>query len=98
MYLAIYSKQPTEVSDYDIDYADFLRDGETVSGAAATTSVIGDTVASSLLVDSVTASASAVRVRLSGGTDGRRYKVTATTTTSSGRIDEADFMVRVDEV
>lgn len=48
--------------------------------------------------DSVTASASAVRVRLSGGTDGRRYKVTATTTTSSGRIDEADFMVRVDEV
>jgi hypothetical protein len=98
MILAYYDKQPGEICDYDVDFAEFLRDGESTSSATAATAIIGDTAASDLLVDSTTVSPAAVRVRLSGGTDGRRYKCTVTTTTSSGRVDQSEFVVRVAEV
>lgn len=98
MILAYYIKQPAEVSDYDLDFSGWLRDGETLDSATAVTEVLGDTIASDLTVDSVTVAETAARVRLSAGTDGRRYKATVSTTTSSGRIDESEFVVSVNEI
>jgi hypothetical protein len=98
MILAYYEKQPAEISDYEIDFSAFLRLDETVDDATATVSIVGSAAPAELEIDSISISLAGVRVRLSGGVAGTRYKVTASTTTSSGRLDESEFIVRVVEV
>ena len=95
MILGKYTKQPNEVSDYDIDFGVWLRSGETaVSASAVATCTTGaDT---SLVVASVSViDSNSVRVRLTGGADAQTYKVTVTTTTDAGRVDESEFVVKV---
>ena len=96
MILGKYIKQPAEVSDYDISHADWLRADETLSTATATVTCLTSTD-SSLVVGSATISAQLVRVRLSGGLAGEEYKVTALVTSSSGRVAESEFKVKVKE-
>ena len=101
MILAKYEKQPAEVKDYDIDYAEWLGPvGDTV--ATATTTVACDTEpAPTLLVDSVETSDTLVKLWVSGGTAGARYKVTVlmTTTGFAGktRTDESELVFTVKE-
>lgn len=96
MILGKYTKQPAEVSDYDIDFVGWLRSGETLTSSTATVACqTGND--SSLLVSSVTISSTIVRVRLSGGLAANEYKVTTRTTSSSGRVDESEFIVKVKE-
>lgn len=98
MILGRYTKQPTEVEDYDIDFSDWLRAGETLATSTATVvcqSTPGD---SALASSGVTIASSSVRVRLTGGTAGETYKVTVSTTsggTGAGRLDESEFIVKV---
>lgn len=97
MILGKYIKQPSEVSDYDIDFAQWARFGETLLTSGATAICTTDATDTALVVVSVTVSSSALRIRLSGGTAGQSYQVTALTETSSGRIDESEFIVLVKE-
>lgn len=101
MILAKYEKQPAEVKDYDIDYAEWLGPvGDTV--ATATTTVTCDTEpVPTLLVDSVETSDTLVKLWVSGGTAGARYKITVrmTTTGAAGktRKDESELVFTVKE-
>ncbi len=96
MILGRYTKQPSEVSDYDIDFTDWLRSDETLASATATVACLTSTDAS-LSMEGETLTAKIVRVRLSGGLAGEDYKVTVQTTSSSGRLDESEFKVKVRE-
>lgn len=90
-------KQPNEIRDYDIETVDFLRQGETVVSTAPAVACLSTPADSSLAVSGVTISTGLLRVRCTGGTNLKDYKVTISFTTSSGRIHEYDFIVKVRE-
>jgi hypothetical protein len=86
----LFQKQPADQLDYDLDFSEWLTGTDTITGAVATSSVPAE-----LVVLSVAVSDQAAKVWVSGGIDGTTYKVTATITTSEGRIKENEFKIRV---
>lgn len=94
MILQRYTKQPSDVTDYDIDYSDWLRDAETLQSVTPTVACITSDDAS-VTVAGTTSSTTAVRIRLSGGASGNTYKTTVRVTTSAGRVDDSEFLVVV---
>lgn len=99
-----FQKQPSEVVDYDIDMTEWFavaNDGDYISRiesiAVSPTGelVVGsDYTPQSVLLGSP---AKKAKVWLSGGVDGGEYKVTVLLRTNIGRIEEVDFIVRVEE-
>lgn len=94
MLLGIQQKQPADILDYDVDFSNWLPQGDTVTSATATASTIAGDLAP-LTVNSVQVSSTVVKVWLSGGTDGNTYTVTVRATTVGGRMKEEDFRMRV---
>lgn len=91
MTLARFIKQPADMQDYDIDFSEWLA-GFADTGISHVVEVeAGITLVANSLVAGV------VKVWLSGGSDGSIYKVTATLTTTGGRIKQAEITVRVKE-
>jgi len=86
--------QPAESLDYDLDYTDWLTDGDNVQSATAAISPADDT----LTATGVYVNDPRVKVWLAGGTSGQTYKVTVTATTADGRIKQDEFRVRVKEI
>ena len=82
-------KQPADVLDYDVEYGDWLPDGDALSQATA----LADST--DLSINSVQVIGTMVKVWISGGIDGAQYKVTVTATTNDGRVKEANFTIRV---
>lgn len=89
MILGTFEKQPADVKDYDIDYSQWLSSGDAIQQAVSTVDVIGLTVVSTF-TDSTR-----VKVWLSGGTSGGKYKVTVTVTTTDGRVLQHEFVIKV---
>lgn len=89
--LATFTKQPSEVQDYDIDFAPYLTSQNDLAESFTYTTDPGITVVGSTLVNSK------VKLFLSGGLDGTTYKVTVLLTTVTGRKKEADIRIRVRE-
>lgn len=87
--LGTYTKQPAEVETYSIDYTDDLIEEDTVASAIVAVSPAG------LTIDSSTTNSPRVKVGLSGGTVGVRYKTTVTTTTAHGRVLQDEFIVKI---
>lgn len=88
------TKQPSEVLDYDVDFSEWLPDDDSIATASAVR-----TPATSLAIDSTSVFDSTwVKVWLSAGTTGVKYKVTVTVVTDDGRTKEAEFYVNVKEV
>lgn len=95
MILAKYEKQPAEVKDYDIDYAEWLGPvGDTV---ASTTAIVTSATeaAPTLEIDYIMESSTTVKLWISGGTGGVSYKVTVQMTTAGGRLDESELVFKV---
>lgn len=90
--LGTFTKQPSEVLDYDVDFTDWLPTDDIVETAAVTADA-------GLTVDSheVISAGTAVKVWLSGGTAGTTYKVQVTANSNAGRVKEAEFKIRVKE-
>lgn len=88
--LGTLTKQPGERLDYDVNFEDWLTDDDTVASAGAVVSPTGE-----LAIDDVLISNPIVKLWLSGGEDGKTYKITLTATTAFGRIKEAEFRIRV---
>lgn len=90
--LGRFYKQPNEKLDYTVDYSDWFANR---SDTAASHSVI---VPTGITKESDSRAGNLVRVVLSGGTNGEKYKITVLMTTSAGLIKEADFVVFVKEI
>lgn len=88
MNIGTHIKQPVEVKDYDIDYSEWMASGDEIESAVVQVSPSG-------LVLDVFTSPTRVKVWCSGGVDGTKYKVTATATTTDGRVKQDEFTIRV---
>jgi len=96
MILERFAKQPSEVKDYDIDYAAWLAtSADIVIGATATVSCLTDPADTALSIDSIQATSPVVKLWISGGTDRARYKVTVQVQTVGGRLDESELLFTV---
>ena len=90
--IGAYTKQPGDTLDYDIDYTQWLPAGDEVIAASAASSPSGLT-----LVSVSEGVPDIVKVWVSGGTSGVRYKITITTTTKGSRVKEDEFLLTVKE-
>lgn len=96
MILAKYIKQPSEVKDYDIDYGPWLTTpSDTLDDVTAAVVCLTDPQDTGLVVDAIQNTSTRAKFWLSGGTAGRRYKLTATATTVGGRLDESELVFTI---
>jgi hypothetical protein len=91
-------KDPEDVLDYDLDYANpvdrWLSEGDTLNSATATLDV-DDT--SNLVIDSVGFTDTMVKLWLSGGDDGETALIHVLVTTVGLRTKEVDVRIRIRE-
>lgn len=100
MIIGKFNKQPAETLDYDIDFTEFLNDGDTLATTGnppvpSPLSVTIDNAGMTLGPTFVVGDGKIIKQWLSGGTDGVRYKVTVTATSNAGRVKQVEFVVRV---
>lgn len=93
-----FTKQPSEVQDYDIDFAPYLASMQNDELVGTQQSVsVAVSPAGELQADYFEISGSVIKVWLSGGVHGANYKVTTRAHTSGGRTKEHDILIRVRE-
>lgn len=95
-----FSKQPSEVQDYDIDFSPWLTGlSDTISSFVATSEPVTAEGESGIppAIDTSAQAGSRIKVWMSGGTDGSASKVTVRVTTAGGRVKEDEIIVRVKE-
>ena len=104
MIIVKHTKQPIEVKDYVIDFSQWLTaTGDVLDNCEVTilcTSRTDDPMETTLAVKQVLLNTllGHVSVWLEKGTDGEKYKVTATVATTGGRVDQSEFTIKVKEV
>lgn len=87
-----FNKQPADVLDYTVDLTNWMVSGDTVTSTNASITPSGPSI-------EVTQGASSQpKIWVSGGTNGKQYKVTTTIVTNGGRTKEIDFNVLVTEI
>lgn len=84
-------KRPDDQLDYDVEFSDWLSDGDTITGATAIADPDGVTI------ESVQVFGSLVKVWIAGGTAGASHKINVTASTAQGRVKEVTFNLRVVE-
>lgn len=93
-----HEKQPADVKDYSVDYADWLGEisgGDTLLDSSATVVCTTTPANTSLVVNRVDVGPKSLSVWLSGGTANQDYKVTIVTKTTGGRTDETELVIKV---
>ena len=99
MILSRYTKQPVEVKDYDIDYSEWLAPvADDLDAVTTSVECLNDPNDTSLQVDRAPFTATTVKLWISGGTHGARYKVTVTVTTTYERVDQSELIFTVKEI
>lgn len=89
--LAKFEKQPADVQDFDVDYSEWLTGlSDTILSGSATAEA-------GITLDKHEIVSGAVKVWLSGGTNGIAYKITTTVITVGGRTKQAEIIVKVKE-
>lgn len=99
MILGRFVKQPAERETYAIEYADDLATGDTIladpppviqielQGTALDTSP--------LRIDALDVTGTRVTMWISSGTVRQAYKITVTVTTTSGRVLQDEFIIKI---
>lgn len=93
MILGKFEKQPGEVLDYAADLTQWLPEGDFAVSVVATADV-GITIDSTVIADG----GQSIRVWLSGGSTGQKYKIQVRFVTDQARTKEYEFVVKVKEV
>lgn len=88
--IATFDKKEGDVLDYEIDFARWLPDGDTIVSASASIDTEGTAE-----IDSTEYSETQVQVWVSGGTAGESATVTVTATTDQGRTKSECFRLRI---
>ena len=95
MILERYEKQPAELKDYDIDYAEWLAPVSDTLNTVIATVTSADEDTPTLTCNTVFVSPTSAKFWVAGGTDGVKYKLTATATTVGGRVDQSELVFTV---
>jgi len=89
MILGTFIKQPVDITDYDVEYQEWLPTGDTLSTTQVT--MVPDTIT----LQAVHVINPRVNIWLEGGEVGTTYKFTVTTTTTQGRVRQDEFRVKI---
>jgi len=100
MLLGKFQKQPAETLDFDIDFSEFLSDGDSLqtTGNPAVPDpldVVVSPTGSLTLGPTLVRDGLIIKQWVSGGTDGQKYKITITARSNAGRVKQVEFSVRV---
>lgn len=99
MIIGKFEKQPAETLDYDIDFSEFLADGDTLvaTGEPPIPSPLNVVVspAGLSLGPTVVVDQKIIKQWVSGGTNGVKYKITITATSNAGRVKQVEFVIKV---
>lgn len=87
----VVTKDPNDTLDYEVDFARWLPEADTVAGA---TVLIEGTVTEAQPVD---LTATMVRVWLQGGAAGETATITVRATTAGARVKDFTFKLRIKE-
>lgn len=87
--IARYTPQPNDNLDYDVRYDDFLSEGDSLAYGQVTVSPAGLTVNPPLVVGTT------LKLWITGGTPGVKYKVTLRAFTTQGREKEDELIFKV---
>lgn len=92
--LGSFVMQPADEWDFDVRYDKWLPASDTVSDQVMPTVAV---TPAGLVVDTITRDFDNKKIKmwLSGGTDGERYKVEVTTRSKEGRVRQDEFYVTV---
>lgn len=92
--LGKFNKQPAEVLDYEFDFSEWLADrADTIVSQTVVSAPL--TTGAAMPVSNIVQNSGVVRFFLSGGTDGVKYKVTCTITTTGGRTKQSEITITV---
>jgi hypothetical protein len=99
-----YDQQPNDVKNYVLDYSEWLATNETLTSVVYAVDILNEqtgdvgeptlVVTNTSLVNGNTSS----KYYVSGGLDGRDYKVTATATTNDSQTLETEIEFRIREI
>ena len=92
------SKQPNEVLDWDVSFAEWMRPGDEIDTVHVDIRLLAGPDTDLLTVDQVQNTSHMSKVWLHGGADGARYRVQLRVDTILGRVKEAEFDISVKEV
>ena len=93
------SKQPNEVLDYDIDCSEWLAPGDYLDILTpAVVSVTPTGSVGNLTVSSSSMTTTVLKLWLTSGVAGTKYKVQARVSTTGGRVKEFEMYVKVKEL
>lgn len=96
MILETYEKQPAEIKDYDIDYSEWLASpADTISDATATVVCLSTDGDTALAINGVDITTKTVKLWISGGTSGEKYKITINVMTNGGRLDQSELIFKI---
>lgn len=93
--LGSFVKQPNDIQDFDVDFAEYLAGFDPVDTLVGSPTVTAD--AGVTLSPPASRNGSVVKVWVAGGTSGTTYKVTILCQTTGGRRKEVEFKVKVKE-
>lgn len=83
-------KQPVDVQDYDIDYSQWLPEGDSLVSAEVD-------VPTGITLETYIVTSPIVKLWVAGGTAGQSYKFQVIGTTDFGRVKETELVVKVKE-
>ena len=89
MILGTFIKQPADITDYDVEYQEWLPVGDSLLSTQVTVSPDTITIQVARVVDQ------RVNIWLEGGAAGTTYKFTVNTTTAQGRVRQDEFRVKI---
>ena len=93
MKLGAVTQQPAERMSYSFQYQEALDPDETLSDTTVSVDPDGE-----LVVESVVTLATHLQFWVTGGVDRKRYKVSATVTTSSGRVFQDELLISIRDI
>lgn len=83
-------KRPSDQLDYDLDFSEWLSDGDAITSIQTAVVPTG-----ALTIPSTSIAGQIVKIWAAGGVDGITYEINVTALTSGGRIKEECFKIRV---
>jgi hypothetical protein len=89
--IATVQQQPNDIRDYDIDFSEWFPVGDTIIESTVSVTPAGLTVGDALAHPRI-------KVWVSGGVDGTRYKITVLASTNDGRAKEVELIVKIKEI
>ena len=89
MILGTFIKQPFDVTDYDVEYQEWLPPEDSLYETQVTVTPETISIQAARVVDQ------RVNIWLAGGEIGTTYKFTVNTTTLNGRVRQDEFRVKI---